>query len=101
MARYGGRLWHDTGDRPYNREQHLDHGYQPAGQRQRERESDDAARDVGHFAGRSVHLRGRADGLGADPDRRFAVRWGTMVSIIGNHFTGATTVVLGSTLATN
>ena len=58
----------------HRRQRHDDHGRQPRGHRHRGRDRDDAGRDVGHLAGRSVHLRGRADGLGHEPDGRSAGR---------------------------
>ena len=79
-----------------------DHGRQPGGHRRRERDRDDAGRHVGHLARRSVHLhRGcRADGHGPEPDHRSA-DGGTLVTITGTSFTGATAVDFGTTPATN
>ena len=44
----------------------------PAGHRHRGRDRDHRGRDVGHVVRRSVHLRGRTDGLGPEPDHRSA-----------------------------
>ena len=71
----------------------------PAGTGIGGRDRDDAGRDVGHLAGRSVHLHRAADGHGHQPDGG-PLAGGTMVTITGTGFTGATAVDFGTTPAT-
>ena len=67
--RHGGRLRHDAGDDLHRGQPHVDHGLQSRGHRHRGRDRDVAERNVGDLDRRSVHIRGRTDGFGHQPDR--------------------------------
>ena len=75
----------------------------PAGHRHRGRDRDDAGGHVAPLSRRSVHLhRGRrARGHRPQPDALVRPLGGTLVTITGTGFTGATAVDFGTTAATN
>ena len=100
--RHGGRLRHDGGDRRHRGQRHLDHGRQPGGHRHRRRDRDHAGGTSATSAGRSVHLHAAAAPTvtGLSPTSG-STAGGTLVTITGTGFTGATAVDFGTTAATN
>ena len=58
----------NAGDGFERRERHHDHSRQPGGHRHRGRDRDGPGRDVPRVTGRPIHLRGRADRFGREPE---------------------------------
>ncbi len=99
--RHGGRLRDDGGDECDGGERHHDHGGQPGRHRHGGRDRDDACGHVGHIGRRSVHIHSRAPAVTGLSPTSGPPAGGTMVTITGTGFTGATAVDFGTTAATN
>ena len=78
-----------------------DHGRQPGGHRHRGRDRDHPGRHVGHLTRRSVHLHRGAPAVTSLSPTSGPTAGGTLVTITGTEFTGATAVDFGTTAATN
>ena len=78
---------------------HADHGHRRGRHGSGGCHGHESRRHVAHFDRRSVHLCCRPDGVGRESDHRPAAG-GTIVTITGTDFTGATAVEFGSTAAT-
>ena len=98
--RHGGRLRLDAGDGRHSRQRHLDHGRQPGGHRHRGRDRDHAGGTSATSPADQFTYVAAPTVTGISPTTGPAAG-GTMVTITGTGFTGATAVDFGTTPATS